>query len=162
MNTIPTKTARRKMAKAELLDWATGLCLLEHLDTAEAEALTKAELLNEIDGALLRIEISEEHRAAALDTTSRSAEELLGLAEAPAAEEAPAKPAPKTNYFDTKPGRNAVLTTSCPICEQAAGLRCLGRKGTETTDTHPARMTLWEQRGSEIAARRTRQTAAAS
>lgn len=155
-NQLPNKTARRKMAKAELLDWASGLCLLEHLNTDEAEALTKAQLLNEIEGALLRMEISEDYHAAATDTTARSAEELLGLAPA-AAEEAPAKPAPKANYFDTKPGRHAVLTTDCPICEQAAGTRCLGKKGTETIYIHPARMEAWEAAGSPEAARRSPQ-----
>lgn len=140
------KTARRKMAKGDLLAWATANCLLEHLSSDEAEALTKPALLAEIDGALLRMEIAEDYHAAATDTTARSTEELLG--EQPA--EPAAKAEPKPNYFDTKPGRNCILSTSCPICGEPAGSRCWSKKGTRTIYIHPARFELWEARGGEI------------
>jgi len=84
MNTMPTKTQLRKMPKAELVEFAQAHCLLEHLDRAEVDAMTKAAVLAEVDGALLRIEVANDHEAMATDTVAKSVAEVIGLDAKPA------------------------------------------------------------------------------
>jgi hypothetical protein len=73
-----TESGLRALTKAELAEWAEGRCLLEHLDPDEVEALTKAALVDECMGALMRAEVYEDRRALATDTVSRPLEELIG------------------------------------------------------------------------------------
>lgn len=73
-----TRSALNKLSKAELADWAESRCLLEHLDHHEVVALTKTQLLDEVEGALLRAEVWEDRRALATDTVSKPLEELIG------------------------------------------------------------------------------------
>jgi hypothetical protein len=72
-----TRCGLWSLHKPNLRAWATGRCLLEHLDPDEVDALTKERLVEEILGAILRAEVAEEHRAAALDTVSRPVRELI-------------------------------------------------------------------------------------
>lgn len=73
-----TKTAISKLSRDDLVVWATGRALLEHLDSAEINDKTKGDLVNEVMGALLRVEVAEDHHAAATDTVARPVDELIG------------------------------------------------------------------------------------
>jgi hypothetical protein len=73
-----TQTAMWETDRAGLQAWATGRCLLEHLDPAEVDGLTKKVLIAEIQGALLRAEVAEDHRAAATDEVARPLAEIIG------------------------------------------------------------------------------------
>jgi hypothetical protein len=73
-----TWTGIWSLHKPNLIAWATSRCLLEHLDTDEVKAMTKDQLVEECMGAILRAEVAEEHRAAALDTVSRPIAEIIG------------------------------------------------------------------------------------
>ena len=82
--TTPTVSALRAMSKPELIAFGNGYCLFEHLDTTEVEAMTKTALINEVRGAFARIEVEQEHVAAATDTVAKSVAEVIGLDAAPA------------------------------------------------------------------------------
>jgi len=72
-----TKSAIGKLTREELVTWATSRCLLEHLDTAEVNALSKSKLLDQVMGALLFAEVAEDHYAAGHDTVARSLDDLI-------------------------------------------------------------------------------------
>lgn len=61
-----------------LITWAKGLCLLEHLSDEEIDKANKERLVVECLGAILRAEVTEEHYAAAHDTVARPVGELIG------------------------------------------------------------------------------------
>lgn len=88
--TALTRSALGKLSRDELVAWATSCSLLEHLSEDDLAALgTKAKVVAEVTGALLRVEVAEDHRAAATDEVARPVAELIGFT--PAAR--PAKPA---------------------------------------------------------------------
>lgn len=60
-----------------LIAWAKGRCLLEHLDDEEIAKLNKGGLVEECLGAILRIEVAEDHRAAATNTEARPIRDLV-------------------------------------------------------------------------------------
>jgi hypothetical protein len=73
-----TRCGLWSLHKGNLIAWATGRCLLEHLGTDEVAKLTKDQLVEECLGAILRAEVAEEHRAAATDTVARPVAEIIG------------------------------------------------------------------------------------
>lgn len=80
-----TKTAMHLTERAGLEAWAEQHSLLEHLDRAEIAKLSKKALIDEIQGALLRVEVFEDRMALATDTVARPVEEIIGVvAPAPA------------------------------------------------------------------------------
>lgn len=72
-----TRTGLWSLHKSALRTWATGRCLLEHKGADELDAMTKDQLVDEILGVLLYIEVQEDRRALATDTLARSVEEIV-------------------------------------------------------------------------------------
>lgn len=72
-----TQTAMWETSRPGLDQWAEGRCLLEHLDPDEVAKLSKKALIEEIMGALLRLEVFEDRRALATDTVARPTADLI-------------------------------------------------------------------------------------
>jgi hypothetical protein len=64
-----TRSGLNRLRRADLIAWAERKALLEHLNRGEVFGMTNTQIVDEILGALLRVDVELEYRAFADDST---------------------------------------------------------------------------------------------